>query len=115
MNLSGVLPALVTPFDARGDLALDRMRANISEYNRTGLAGYLVNGSTAECVFMSRAETEQALSAVREAAPPGKILIAGTGAESTAETKPRTQAAAKPGCHRVPVNTPCYYKPMMSA
>jgi 4-hydroxy-2-oxoglutarate aldolase len=115
MNLSGVFPALVTPFDASGDLALDRMRANISEYNRTGLAGYLVNGSTAECVFMSRAETEQVLSAVREAAAPGKILIAGTGAESTAETKARTQAAAKLGCDCVLVNTPCYYKPMLSA
>jgi 4-hydroxy-2-oxoglutarate aldolase len=115
MNLSGVFPALVTPFDASGELALDQMRANISSYNRTGLAGYLVNGSTAECVFMTRAETEQVLAAVREAAAPGKILIAGTGTESTAETKARTQAAAKLGCDCVLVNTPCYYKPMLSA
>ena len=115
MNLCGVFPALVTPFDASGELALDQMRANISSYNRTGLAGYLVNGSTAECVFMTRAETEQVLAAVREAAAPGKILIAGTGTESTAETKARTQAAAKLGCDCVLVNTPCYYKPMLSA
>jgi 4-hydroxy-tetrahydrodipicolinate synthase len=115
MNLSGVFPALVTPFDASGELALDKMRANISALNRTGLAGYLVNGSTAECVFMTRAEMEQVLAAVREAAAPGRILIAGTGAESTAETKARTQAAAKLGCDCVLVNTPCYYKPMLSA
>src|SRR5713101_4230266 len=115
MNLSGVFPALTTPFNASGELALDQMRANISALNRTGLAGYLVNGSTAECVFMPRAETEQVLAAVREAAAPGKILIAGTGAESTAETKARTQAAAKLGADCVLVNTPCYYKPMLSA
>jgi len=115
MNLSGVFPALVTPFDASGELALDQMRANISAFNRTGLAGYLVNGSTAECVFMTRAETEKSLAAVGEAAGPGKILIAGTGAESTAETVARTQAAAKMGCDCVLVNTPCYYKPSLSA
>src|SRR6266849_7281439 len=115
MNLSGVFPALTTPCDASGGLALEQVRANISAYNRTGLSGYLVNGSTAECVFMTRAETELVLAAVREAAAPGKILIAGTGTESTAETKARTQAAAKLGCDCVLVNTPCYYKPMLSA
>jgi dihydrodipicolinate synthase/N-acetylneuraminate lyase len=87
MNLSGVFPALVTPFDASGELALDKMRANISALNRTGLAGYLVNGSTAECVFMTRAEMEQVLAAVREAAAPGRILIAGT--EPSPPPKPR--------------------------
>ena len=115
MNLSGIFPALVTPFDASGELAPDQLGANILMYNHSGLAGYLVNGSTAECVFMGRAEMEQALAAVRETAGPGKIVIAGTGAESTAETIARTQTAAKMGCDCVLVNTPCYYKPMLSA
>lgn len=115
MNLNGVFVALTTPFDAGGALAPDQMGANILMYNRTGLAGYLVNGSTAESVFMTRAEMEEALAAVRETAGPRKIVIAGTGTESTAETIARTQAAGKMGCDFVLVNTPCYYKPMLTA
>jgi 4-hydroxy-2-oxoglutarate aldolase len=111
MQLGGIFPALATPFDADGALAPDRLHENIERYNRTGLSGYLVVGSTGESVLLSRTEIEQAFAAVREAAAPGRVLIAGTGAESTAETISRTQAAAKLGYHFALVMTPQFFKP----
>jgi 4-hydroxy-2-oxoglutarate aldolase len=113
MQLGGIFPALATPFDADGVLAPDRLRENIERYNRTGLSGYLVVGSTGESVLLSRTEIEQAFAAVREAAAPGRVLIAGTGAESTAETISRTQAAARLGYHFALVMTPQFFKPQL--
>jgi 4-hydroxy-2-oxoglutarate aldolase len=114
-QLNGIIPALTTPFEAHGAVALGRMRENIGTYNRTGLSGYLAFGSTGESVLLDRAEFERVLAAVREAAAPGRILIAGTGAESTAETISRTEVAAKLGYDYALVCPPCYFKPAMKS
>ena len=114
MKLTGIFAALTTPFDATGAIAPDHMRANIGRYNRTSLAGYLVIGSTGESVFLHRAEVERVLEAVRETAAPGRILIAGTGVESTAETISRTEFAANLGYDYALIQTPQYFKPMLN-
>ena len=54
MNLSGVYPALTTPFAADGSVSLGDLKYNIERYNATGLAGYVVLGSTGESVLLSR-------------------------------------------------------------
>jgi 4-hydroxy-2-oxoglutarate aldolase len=115
MDVCGIFPALTTPFEADGSISLAGMKHNIGLYNRTGLAGYVVLGSTGESVLLSREEADQLLAAVKEAAGPGKILIAGTGAESTAETIARTKRAAWLGYQVALVKTPYYYKPAYRA
>src|SRR5271165_6583624 len=114
-NLKGIIPALTTPFEAHGAVALGRMSENIAAYNRTGVSGFLAVGSTGESVLLDRAEFEKVLSVVREAAAPGHILIAGTGVETTAETISRTEFAAKLGYHYALVAPPCYYKPAVTS
>src|SRR5579864_5842132 len=111
MDLSGIFPALTTPFAADGSVSLDDLKHNIQQYNRTRLAGYVVIGSTGESVLLSKAEAESVLITVKEAAAPGNILVAGTGAESTAETIDRTKRAAELGYELALVKTPYYYKP----
>ncbi len=111
MDLSGVYPALTTPFAADGSVSLIDLKYNIERYNSTALAGYVVIGSTGESVLLSRGETESILATVKEAAGSGKRLIAGTGAESTADTIERTKRAAELGYHFALVKTPYYYKP----
>jgi 4-hydroxy-2-oxoglutarate aldolase len=111
VDLSGVYPALTTPFAADGSVSRSDLRYNIDRYNSTGLAGYVVLGSTGESVLLSRSEMDGVLATVKEAAGQGKRLIAGTGAESTAETIERTQRAAELGYHFALVKTPHYYKP----
>jgi 4-hydroxy-2-oxoglutarate aldolase len=112
MNLSGVFPALTTPFSADGSVSIEDVKQNISKYNATGLAGYVAIGSTGESVLLSRKEVDTILVAVKEAAAPGMLLIAGTGAESTAETIERTKRAAELGYQFALVKTPYYYKPL---
>ena len=111
MDLSGIFPALTTPFAGDGTVSLADLKHNIQQYNRTGLAGYVVIGSTGESVLLSKSEAESVLITVKEAAAPGKKLIAGTGAESTAETIERTKRAAELGYDVALVKTPYYYKP----
>lgn len=115
MNLGGIFPALVTPFTADGSVSIVAVRENILRYNATGLAGYVVLGSTGESVMLSREEADAVLATAQEAAAPEKILIAGTGAESTAETIARTKRAAALGYHAALVKTPYYYKPAYRA
>jgi 4-hydroxy-tetrahydrodipicolinate synthase len=110
MKLNGIFTAITTPFNAEGAVAVDRLRENISRYNRLPLAGIVAVGSTGESVLLTRAEVEQVFSTVREAAAPGRILIAGTGSESTAETISRSKAAASLGFDCVLVKTPSFYK-----
>ncbi len=111
MNVSGIFPALTTPFETDGSVSTSGMKHNIRLYNQTGLAGYVVLGSTGEAVLLSREEADLLLVAVKETASPDKILIAGTGAESTIETIARTKRAAALGYQVALVKTPYYYKP----
>jgi len=111
MNLSGVFPALTTPYAADGSVSIEDLKHNIRKYNATGVAGYVAIGSTGESVLLSRKETDAVLVTVKESAAPGKLLIAGTGAEGTAETIDRTKRAAELGYQVALVKTPYYYKP----
>ena len=111
MDLSGIFPALTTPFAPDGTVALADLKHNLHRYNGTDLAGYVVLGSTGESVLLSREEIDGVLVTAKEAAAPEKTLIAGTGAESTAETIKKTKRAAELGYHAALVKTPHYYKP----
>ena len=114
MKLHGIFPPLTTPFAADGSVSLSHLRDNIKRYNPTRLAGYAINGSTSESVLLRWDEVYRIWEAAREAAAPNKILIAGTGAESTAETIEHTNRAASLGYAVALVRTPSFYKPAMS-
>src|ERR1700687_1924181 len=115
MEIRGIFPALVTPFTSTGTLFFSAIKENIHRYNRTGVAGYVVLGSTRESVLLSREKADPIFPHPPGPAAPGKILIAGTGAESTAETIARTNRAASLGYHVALVKTPYYYKPAYRA
>jgi 4-hydroxy-2-oxoglutarate aldolase len=111
LGLEGIYPALITPFAADGSVSIANLKHNIELYNRTGLNGFVVNGSTGESMLLTREEADAVLVAVKESAGASKQLIAGTGAESTAETIERTKRAAEIGYQWALVKTPHYYKP----
>jgi 4-hydroxy-2-oxoglutarate aldolase len=115
MKISGIFPALVTPFDSAGQVSLSGVQENIRRYNQTAVAGVVVLGSTGEAVMLSREEADSVLAAAKESVASGKLLIAGTGAESTAETIARTKRAATLGYQAALVKTPYYYKPAYRA
>jgi len=115
VDFSGIYPALTTPFASDGEVDLQALRQNVSRYNQTAVSGYVVLGSTGESVMLSATEGEAILAAVRDSAAPGKRMIAGTGAESTAETIRKTKKAASLGYEAALVKTPYYYKPFYKA
>lgn len=112
MKLSGVIPPITTPFE-KGNLALDRLKENFNRWNKTGLSGYLVLGSNGEAVYLNEREKMKVMEASREAIPKSRVMIVGTGAESTRETIHFTNQAAKVGADFGLVVTPSYFKGSM--
>jgi 4-hydroxy-2-oxoglutarate aldolase len=111
--LAGIYVALTTPF-VDDDVSTPRFRENISRFNATGLAGYLVLGSTGESVSLDDAESLALLEAAVGAAAPGKKLLAGTARESTRLTIAFTNRAAEFGIAAALVRPPCYFKTRMT-
>jgi 4-hydroxy-2-oxoglutarate aldolase len=111
LDCSGIFAALTTPFAPDGSVSCTDLAHNIGLYNATDLAGYVVLGSTGEAVLLTAAETDAVLATAIAATAKDKKLIAGTGAESTAETIERTKRAAALGYSAAMVRTPHYYKP----
>lgn len=109
----GVYPPIPTPF-VNGEVAHDKLAENLARWNQTDLAGYVVLGSNGETVYLSEAERAVVMSTARQAIPRDKLLIIGTGAESTRATIERTRTAAEAGADAVLVITPCYYKGQMT-
>jgi len=112
MKLSGVLPPIATPFQD-GKLALGKLKENFQKWNKTGLSGYLVLGSNGEAVYLSEKEKIKVIEVSRESIPKSKIMMVGTGMESTQETIRFTNQAAKMGADCALVVTPCYFKGSM--
>jgi 4-hydroxy-2-oxoglutarate aldolase len=83
-KLQGILPPIATPFDHHGDLYKAKVQHNVEKWNRTGLTGYVVCGSTGESVYLST------------------------------ETVALTNAAAERGYKAAMVRTPHYYKNLLN-
>jgi 4-hydroxy-2-oxoglutarate aldolase len=109
----GIFAALVSPFVGE-DLSIEKFKDNIQKYNASGLAGYVVLGSTGECVSLSDEESTRLVRAAKEAAAKKKKVIAGTARESTKLTLEFTNAMADLGIDAALVRPPSYYKSKMS-
>ena len=112
-KLKGIMPPITTPFE-KGDVALGRLRENFAKWNETDLSGYLVLGSNGESVYLSEKEKLSILEVSRNAIPASKIMLVGTGLESTQETIRFTKQAAHIGGDYALVVTPSYYKGAMN-
>ncbi len=115
ISLAGVFPPIPTPFDARGDLCHHALAENITRWNQYDLAGYVVLGSNGEGVYLSEEEKVGVWETAREAIPTDRLMLAGTGCESTRETLALTRLAAQTGADAALVVTPHYYNPKMTA
>ncbi len=114
MNLRGIFPPIATPFKD-DEIDLDGMRANVTKWMKTGLAGVLVLGSNGEAPMLDADESFRVAAAAREAVPPEKTMIVGAGEESTHATIGAVNRAAKAGADVVLVRTPCYFKSQMTS
>ncbi|KGJ18132.1 dihydrodipicolinate synthase family protein [Paracoccus sanguinis] len=111
MKLSGVMPALVTPFDADGQIDFKAFETHLTNLRAAGVTGWVPCGSSGEYNFMTDEERDQVLQFVKDFAQPGEILIAGTNAPSTAGVIANTLRAQAMGYDAVLLATPFYTKP----
>jgi 4-hydroxy-2-oxoglutarate aldolase len=108
--LSGILLPITTPF--RSDETIDSrgLAANIEKWNRAGITGYVVLGSTGERVNLDEREYLEVIETARRAVPDSMTFIVGAGQQSTRTTIAEIKRAAKAGAEAVLVITPHYYK-----
>lgn len=111
MKLSGVMPALVTPFDAKGKIDFKAFEKLLVHLREAGVTGWVPNGSTGEYFSQLTAERRDVLQFVKDFAKPGEILIAGTNAPATREVIEQTAMAQEIGYDSVLLAPPFYTRP----
>ena len=112
-KLSGVFAPIATPFNEQGDLLLEELSSNIQRLNRSGLRGYLVLGTNGEFRSLSSYEQVEVLKAVVKTASQDKVIMAGTGAESTKVSIELCHQAAEIGAHYGSLITPFFFAKKM--
>jgi 4-hydroxy-2-oxoglutarate aldolase len=113
-RLSGVFAPLTTPFDDQGNILLEKMASNVQKLNGSRLRGYLVLGTNGEFRSLATAEQMEVLKTVVKTASPDKVIMAGTGAESTKVSIDLCHQAAEMGAHYGSLITPFFFAKKMS-
>jgi 4-hydroxy-2-oxoglutarate aldolase len=114
IKLNGLYPPLPTSFKKDENLYPEKIQENIQKLLTHDLAGILVLGSNGELVMLSKEEKRKVYETARKAIPAGKLMIAGSGAQSTRETIEISKIAADCGADAVLVLNPSYYRGQMS-
>jgi len=110
LDLSGIYPPISTPFNQDESIAYDKLKSNLEIWDKIPFRGYVVQGSNGEYVYLSVEERVEMVKRVREIIPSDKLIIAGSGCESTSHTIEMTQKMATAGADAALVITPFYFK-----
>jgi 4-hydroxy-2-oxoglutarate aldolase len=109
-DLQGILLPDTTPFDTDGSIAYSDLRANLEAWNKTGIRGHVLLGSTGERVHLDDREYLQVIETARAAVPSDLAFIVGAGQQSTTGTINEIKRAAQSGADAVLVITPYFYR-----
>lgn len=112
MKLSGTITALITPFTADGQVDYGKLRALVEKQVEGGVEGICSVGTSGESPTLSHEEHHKVIEKTIEFAA-GKVkIVAGTGANATAEAVSLTRAAISMGGADASLQvTPYYNKP----
>ena len=110
MRLGGILTAMVTPFDAKGDLDEDAAARLIRHLLENGSDGLVLAGSTGEGATMTDEEKVR-LWELGVAESGDAPIIAGTGTYDTRHSVELTERAHEAGVDAMLVVTPYYVRP----
>lgn len=114
MRVAGVFAPLPTPFDHHDAIDFARWRTALSHWVSGPLHGFIVLGTNGEAGLVDDNEADRLIDEARAAIPGERLLIVGTGRESTAATVKATQRAAARGADAVLVRTPSLFKAQMT-
>jgi len=108
-EIIGVIPPVITPFKENDEVDYEKFSTNIKKWNSKDLAGVLVLGSNGETAYLREEEKLELIKLAVENTDDDKIVMVGTGLESTEMTIELTNKAAKLGADCALLLTPNYY------
>ena len=114
MTIRGVLAPIPTPFTDDEAIDLAAWGANIDRWMDTPLLGLVVLGSTGEAPLIDDDEADRLIREARGRVPRDRLLIAGTGRQSTRAAIAASRRAADAGADAVLVRTPSYFKKQLT-
>jgi len=110
LTLKGVLGPVVTTFQSpSGEVDTEAFARNVRAHLDAGMHGIVVTGSTGEAALLDERERTMLVDAARKQIPRDRLLIVGTGAESTRTAQRYARLAAEHGADAVLVVAPHYY------
>jgi 4-hydroxy-tetrahydrodipicolinate synthase len=111
VSFGRLLTAMVTPFDAYGQLDRSKIKGLVDHLINTGSEGLVVAGTTGESPTLTHAEKLELFSRVLDAAEGRVPVIAGTGSNNTQESIELTKEAETVGVDGIMLVAPYYSKP----
>ncbi|XP_057259586.1 4-hydroxy-2-oxoglutarate aldolase, mitochondrial isoform X1 [Pezoporus wallicus] len=115
LDLGGIFPPLATPFSPMQEVDYARLEGNLRRYASMPFRGLVVLGSNGEYPYLAPQERLEVVSCARRALPRDRLLLAGSGCESTQATVQLTLSMAEAGADVALVVTPCYYRGAMTS
>jgi 4-hydroxy-tetrahydrodipicolinate synthase len=109
--LGEVLTAIVTPFEADGEVDYQRFRELALHLLENGTDGFVVTGTTGESPTLTDDERLELLRVAVDAVGGRAPVIAGTGVNSTAHSVHLTERSHELGADGFLVVTPYYNRP----
>jgi 4-hydroxy-tetrahydrodipicolinate synthase len=106
-----LLTAMVTPFDARGEVDYQQARRLALSLLDSGSDGLVVSGTTGESPTLSREEKLRLFAEIRSVIGNRGTLIAGTGNYDTRESQELTNEAERIGVDACLLVVPYYNRP----
>lgn len=107
--LTGIIPALVTPFQQDGSVDYQSLQDHVQSLLKKGVDGFYVCGSTGEAFLMNIAERKKVLEAVVEANQQTAKIICHCGAISTETSIELAKHAAQLNVDAISSVPPFYY------
>ena len=107
---SGLMPAMVTPFDERGEVDLTATEAVIERFIEAGVSGISPLGSTGEFSHLTGEERKRFAEEVVRIVGGRVPLVVGVGAAGTKEMVELARHAESVGADAVLVVSPFYWK-----
>ena len=112
MKIEGTITAMVTPFDKDGAVDYGALKAFVDWQCENGVEGICAVGTSGESPTLDHAEHHSVIEKTIEYAAGRVKIVAGTGANSTAEAVSLTKAAIAMGGADASLQvTPYYNKP----
>jgi 4-hydroxy-tetrahydrodipicolinate synthase len=110
-RLGRLLTAMVTPFDARGEVDYQQVKKLALSLLDSGSDGVVVSGTTGESPTLSQEEKLRLFAEVKSALGNRGVVVAGTGNNDTRESQELTREAEKLSVDACLLVVPYYNRP----